>query len=170
MFHDLRLPLMDGRGRCGLGLAVIRQFCAAVVVGVAGQGAVAESPPYVPYSGIIHGTEGAVAVPLRVLNGTGDVIVCEAELAHWYSVDLGAAVMGGLLEVTLWHDPATGRLNLLNEMQDRMPVDAVWCGHKPKVHGTRGRVVLPYVIGTSPAGLDRVCTEGAGGHVVCAGD
>ena len=158
---------MDGRGRWGRGLAVSRQFCAAVVVGVAGQAAVAESPPYVPYSGIIHGTEGAVAVPLRVHNGTGGPIRCQAALAHWYSVDLGEAVVGGTLAVTLWHDPATGRLNLLNATQERMPVEAVWCGHKPRVHDTRGRVGLPYVIGTSPLALDRVCTEGAG-HVVCA--
>jgi hypothetical protein len=169
MFHDLRLPLLVGRGHWGPGLAVIRQFCAAVVVGWAG-GAVAESPAYVPYSGIIHGTDGAVAVPLRVRNGTGDVIVCRAELAHWYSVDLGAVAVGGMLEVTLWHDPVTGRLNLLNQTQDRMPVEAVWCGHRPKVHDTRGRVGLPYVIGTSPVALVRVCTEGAGGHVDCADD
>ena len=157
---------MDGRGRWGLGLAVIRQFCAAVVVGWAG-GAVADSPPYVPYSGIIHGTEGAVAVPLRVLNDTGVAIVCQAELAHWYSVDLGAVAVGETLEVTLWHDPATGRLNLMNATQDRMPVDAVWCGHRPKVHDARGRVSLPYVIGTAPVALVRVCRDGAG-RVVCA--
>ena len=161
---------MDGSGRGGHGLAVLRQFCAAVVVGLAGQAAVAESPPYVPYSGIIHGTEGAAAVPLTIRNGTAAQIVCQAELAHWYSVDLGGAEVGGTLAITVWHDPATGRLNLLNETEDRMPVDAIWCGHRPKVHATRGRVGLPYDIGTSPAGLSRVCTEGKAGRVVCAGD
>ena len=154
---------MVGRGLWGG--EVIRQFCAAVVVGWA-SGALADSAPYVPYSGIIHGTEGAVAVPLRVQNGTGTVILCQAALAHWYSVDLGAVAVGGMLEVTLWHDPVTGRLNLLNVTQDRMPVEAVWCGHMPRVHDTRGRVGLPYVIGTSPVALVRVCSDGAG-RVVC---
>ena len=102
---------------------MIRQFCAAVVVGSA---AWAESPPYVPYSGIIHGTEGAVAVVLTIQNDTDADLVCRAALAHWYSVDLGVAVVGEVVHLTLWHDPATGRLDLLNETRHRMPVEAIW--------------------------------------------
>lgn len=151
------------------GLAVVRQFCAAVGLFAAGHAAVAESGAYVPYSGIIRGTEGAAAVPLTLRNASGADIVCQAALAHWYSVDLGSTAAGQTLEVTLWHDPKTGRLNLLNQMQDRMPVEAIWCGHKPKVHDTRGRVALPFVIGTSPAALTRTCADGANGHVVCTG-
>lgn len=149
---------------------MIRQFCAAVVVGVAGQAVLAESAPYVPYSGIIRGTEGAVAVPLTVRNSTNGEIQCQAALAHWYSVDLGTAVVGGAVEVTLWHDPATGRLNILNPTKDRMPVEAIWCGKVPKLFDTRGRVALPFVIGTTPAVLDRVCAEGAADHVACTDD
>jgi len=162
--------LLNGRSRNAAVLAVFRQFCAAVVVGTAGQAAVAESAPYVPYSGIIRGTEGAVAVPLSLRNGTGGDIRCQAALAHWYSVDLGGVAAGGTLGVTLWHDPETGRLNLLNPSQNRMPVEAIWCGTLGHVHDTRGRVALPFLIGTSPAALDRVCTEGEGGHLACTGE
>ncbi len=143
---------------------MIRQFCAAVVVGSA---AWAESPPYVPYSGIIHGTEGAVAVVLTIQNDTGADLVCRAALAHWYSVDLGVAVVGEVVQLTLWHDPATGRLDLLNETRHRMPVEAIWCGLSPNVHDTRGRVNLPFVTNTLLARLERRCNLGAAGRVVC---
>ena len=75
MFHDLRLPLLDGRVRPRAGLAVVRQFCAAVGLCAAGHAAVAESGAYVPYSGIIRGTEGAAAVPLTLRNASGADIV-----------------------------------------------------------------------------------------------
>jgi hypothetical protein len=170
MFHDLRLPLLNGRGRLTTVLAMIRQFCAAVVVGATGQVAIAESAPYVPYSGIIRGTEGAVAVALTLRNGTSGDIRCQAALAHWYSVDLVGIAAGGSLGVALWHDPATGRLDLLNPLQDRMPVEAIWCGKTGHVHDTRARVALPFLIGTSPTALDRVCSEGVGGRLACTGE
>ena len=150
---------------------MIRQFCAAVVVLGAARSVSADSGPYVPYSGIIHGTEGAVPVPLTIRNDTAGVVGCQASLAHWYSVDLGRVEAGGTLQVTLWHDPATGRMNLLNETQDRMPVEAVWCGRPPKMYDTRGRVDLPFDIGTTPADLRRLCQDGPNGHLACiAGD
>jgi hypothetical protein len=150
---------------------MIRQFCAAVVVSAAlVRGAGAESAPYVPYSGIIQGTDGAVAVHLTLLNATGADIACQAELAHWYSVDLGRAGNGQSVAAILWHDPATGRLNLLNETQHRMPVEAIWCGFPPGIHATRGRVSLPYLQGTSPAAMTATCTDGDAGSVICNAD
>ena len=87
----------------------------------------AESGTYVPYSGIIHGTEGADPVAISIINGTDVSIDCRAALAHWYSEELGGILPDNQLTLTLWHDSETGVLNLMNATNDRMPVEAIWC-------------------------------------------
>ena len=90
----------------------------------------AESGAYVPYSGIIHGTDGADPVEVSVMNETGGALECRAALAHWYSDDLGRIAPGAELTVTLWHDTETGVLNLMNATDDRMPVEALLVLHR----------------------------------------
>ncbi|MEZ5721607.1 MAG: hypothetical protein R3D59_07980 [Paracoccaceae bacterium] len=93
--------------------------------GLASLPALAESGTYVPYSGIIHGTEGADPVAVTIANATGGALVCGVALAHWYSAELGGFAPGVRLAVTLWHDSETGVLNLMNATDDRMPVEAL---------------------------------------------
>ena len=127
----------------------------------------AEGKIYEPYSGIIKGSDGADPVLLSVANGTGGTMACTAALAHWYSEDLGKVGAGATLDVTLWHDPDTGVINLLNQTDDRMPVEAIWCGAAGDLTATRARITLPIAAGPLPAQLVRDCARGSDGRFAC---
>lgn len=125
--------------------------------------ALAGSGTYVPYSGIIHGTNGADPVEISISNATGGQLTCDAALAHWYSEELGAIAPGARLALTLWHDRETGVLNLMNATDDRMPVEAVWC-----VLGTaRARLALPMTTGKARARLAFTCRVAGDGALGC---
>jgi hypothetical protein len=66
--------------------------------------------------------------------------------------------------VTLWHDPETGELSLLNATEDRMPVERIACGTEGAPHAAP--LSLPFRAGPAPARLARRCAAGADG-VVC---
>jgi hypothetical protein len=130
--------------------------------------AAAQEQVYIPYSGIISGTAGAEPVELFVENDTGTVMACTVALAHWYSDNLGQAAPLSTLTVTLWHDPETGVINLLNATNDRMPVEAIWCGSAENMSRTRTRLALPFAIGPAPVRLDRSCAQGSEARLVCS--
>jgi len=125
----------------------------ALSAGLVSLPAAAESGAYVPYSGIVHGTEGADPVEITVANDTDLTLDCEAALAHWYSDELGRVTPGGELTLTLWHDPETGVLNLMNATNDRMPVEALWCSND----AARTRLDLPIAAGRMEATLRFSC-------------
>lgn len=127
-------------------------------------GAAAAGAPYVPYSGILHGTEGTEPVLLEVANETGAPLACAAALAHWYSETLGTAPPGGQIAAALRRDPATGVVSLMNAAGARMPVEALWCGAEGRVWETRARLRLPEAGGRAAFR----CAE-AGGRIACAG-
>lgn len=145
----------------------------AVLLGLlcslAGADAPAEGNVYVPYSGIIKGTEGADPVRLLVSNETSRPMICTAALAHWYSEDLGRAEPGASLDIMLWHDPETGVVNLINRTNDRMPVEAIWCGTAGDLSATRARIALPITAGPAPANVTRSCKSGPDGRFDCWG-
>lgn len=145
-----------------LGAVLLGLLCS-----LAGAMALAEGNVYVPYSGIIKGTEDAERVRLSVSNGTGDAMACTATLAHWYSEYLGQAAPGTSLEVTLWHDPETGVTNLMNATDDRMPIEAIWCGAAGNLTATRGRVALPFAAGPAPAQITWNCKASSDGRFAC---
>ncbi|MCZ4351964.1 hypothetical protein O4H61_05500 [Roseovarius aestuarii] len=123
----------------------------------------ADSETYVPYSGIIHGTDGADPVQVSILNKTGSPLDCRAALAHWYSDDLGRIVVDDQLTLTLWHDSETGVLNLMNATDDRMPVEAVWCA----TDTARTRLDLPMATGQTEAKLHFTCKAVDGANLSC---
>lgn len=125
--------------------------------------ALADSGTYVPYSGIIRGTEGADPVEVSILNETDSPIDCQAALAHWYSDELGRIDPGGELTLTLWHDPETGVLNLMNATDDRMPVEALWCS----TDTARTRLNLPISAGAEEAELRFSCRTGTEAGLSC---
>lgn len=138
--------------------AVGRRFVVfiALSAGLSALPAKAESGVYVPYSGIIHGTDGADPVKISVVNETGVPLVCEAALAHWYSDDLGRVSPGEELTFTLWHDQKTGVFNLMNATDARMPVEALWCANQ----ADRTRLTLPIASGKAEAALRYSCHAG----------
>lgn len=153
-----------------VGLSVFRHETAAfgrllvtLSAGLFSLPAVAESEAYVPYSGIIHGTEGADPIEISIDNATGAPIDCEAALAHWYSDELGRVAAGGQLTLTLWHDSETGVLNLMNATDDRMPVEALWCANNT----ARTRLDLPIKTGKVDARLHFTCREEGGTELDC---
>lgn len=135
--------------------AVGRRFVilAALSAGLSSLPAQAESGTDVPYSGIIHGTEGADPVEISVVNETGVPLDCDAALAHWYSDELGRIAPNDELTLTLWHDTKSGVLNLMNATNDRMPVEALWCS----TDAARTRLSLPIRAGKIEATLRFSC-------------
>ncbi|WP_068414362.1 hypothetical protein [Labrenzia sp. OB1] len=125
----------------------------------------AESGAYVPYSGIVHGTEGADPVEISIVNETGVQLDCKAALAHWYSEELGRIAPSGELTLTLWHDPETGVLNLMNATDDRMPLEALWCS----ADTVRTRLDLPIAAGKTEATLRFLCRTGGDTGLSCRG-
>ena len=136
-----------------VGKAVRAAACLVPAFALAGPVGEADQGSYEPYSGIERGTDGVVAVPLRVLNTTQGPLVCAAALAHWYSAPLGTVAPGATLEVTLWHDPADGSLALLNRIEDRMPVERIACRAET---GEAAPLPLPFRAGPAPAALERI--------------
>ena len=106
---------------------------------------------------IVRGTAGATAVPFSAMNGGPGRIACSAAIAHWYSLDLGEAGPGETVRATLWSDPATGEVSVLNELQDRMPVQALWCGLAGRSWATRSAVPLARRAGEPPEPIDLIC-------------
>jgi hypothetical protein len=106
---------------------------------------------------IVRGTEGATAIPFSAMNAGPGRIACTAAIAHWYSLDLGVAGPGETVRATLWSDPATGEVSLLNELRDRMPVQALWCGLAGRSWATRSPVPLARRTGEPPDPIELTC-------------
>ena len=106
---------------------------------------------------VVRGTEGLVDVPFSATNqGPGD-ITCAVALAHWYSLDLGRAAPGGRVEASLWFDPKDGTVALLNGLNDRMPVQELWCGVAGRSWSTRTLIDLERKAGGAPAPIRITC-------------
>ena len=108
---------------------------------------------------IARGTADVVAIPFTATNEGPGRIACSASIAHWYSLDLGEAGQGETVEATLWFDPRTGEISILNAVEDRMPVTALWCGLAGRSWETRSPVPLTRRAGDAPAPMKLACAE-----------
>lgn len=115
---------------------------------------------------VVRGVDGLVRVPMTFTNAGSTAISCKSAMAHWYSLDLGTATKGAKLAVDLWADPKSGEVYLLNDKQDRMPIQSLWCGIEGRSWETRADVALERRAGQVPAAQNLVCTE-ADGRVRC---
>ncbi|WP_342242191.1 hypothetical protein [Inquilinus sp. OTU3971] len=113
-----------------------------------------------------HGPDGLTERAFRAENRGDGRIACGAAIAHWYSVDLGQAGPGGAVSARLWFDPAGGAVYLLNDKQDRLPVEALWCGVAGRSWATRSPIDLPHHAGPVAAGIVVDCAPD-GGRLVC---
>lgn len=104
-----------------------------------------------------RGVEGLVAVPFQVANRTDRSISCSAAIAHWYSAEIGVAEPGGRVEAGLWSKSATGEVFLLNDKQERMPVQRLWCGYAGADVSTRSEIGLVRRAGSAEPALDLIC-------------
>jgi hypothetical protein len=134
-------------------------FC-LLAISVAGAAAAEEAEP------VARGAAALLALPFAAKNGSVGRIVCSAALAHWYSVEFGTAASGESVQATLWYDPRSGATFVLNALEDRMPIQALWCGLAGHAWATRAAIELPQRAGTAPTPLRLTCTQ-AGGGLAC---
>ncbi len=106
---------------------------------------------------VVRGTSGLVAVPFQADNAGAAEIRCSVALAHWYSQDLGTAVVGKSVRGTLWSDPTDGNVFMLNDLEDRMPVQTLWCGVGDRAWMGRSTITLERKAGVVPAPIHVVC-------------
>ena len=109
-----------------------------------------------------RGTHGLDAVPFSARNAGPQPVACVAALAHWYSIDLGRADPGRSLETTLWYDAKGGELFVLNDVGDRMPVQALTCGPVGAAWTTGTPIGFERRSGSVPAPVRLTCRMGNG--------
>jgi hypothetical protein len=96
-------------------------------------------------------------ISVEVKNRSGRPIACSAQLAHWFSVELGGAAPQTSISIGLVSDPATGTVFILNDASDRMPIEAAWCGFKGNAWETRSQLDI-----TKAADISISCDAVAG--------
>lgn len=106
---------------------------------------------------VVRGTQGLTAVPLVVTNSSNRPVACTAAIAHWYSAPVGIAAPGARLSAQLWSNPATGEVFLLNPVQDRMPVQRLWCGYEGEDVSTRSEIALQRRAGAAEPAITLDC-------------
>lgn len=89
------------------------------------------------------GTRGLEKFVIQVTNQGNQPLSCVVTTAHWYSVALGDIAPGNSLPTTLWKNTQSGEVFILNQHQDRMPVQHFWCGHQGGSWQTRYQFTLP---------------------------
>lgn len=93
-------------------------------------------------AGVNRGTDGLTPIPVDIANGSDTDISCKVSLAHWFADDVGRAGPGERVTGTLWFDRHNGTLYFLNALEDRMPVERLWCGPAGNTWQNRFEVVL----------------------------
>src|SRR4051794_34667475 len=81
-------------------------------------------------------------IQMEVKNRSERPIACSAQLAHWFSVELGAAAPQASISVALVYDPASGTVFIPNDSGDRMPIEIAWCGFEGSAWETRSQLDL----------------------------
>jgi hypothetical protein len=112
---------------------------------------------------VTRGAAGLIALPFAAKNDSPGRIVCSAALAHWYSVDFVAAARDETVRAMLWYDPRSGATFVLNAHEDRMPIQALWCGLDGHAWETRAVVALPQRAAAAPPPLHLTCAPDGGG-------
>jgi hypothetical protein len=99
---------------------------------------------------------------VEVKNRSDHPIACAAQLAHWFSADLGAAAPAGAVRIDFESDLATGTVFIRNVGSERMPVEAAWCGVEGRAWETRYQLDLA---GVGGGGV--TCEAVAEGRLTC---
>jgi hypothetical protein len=103
----------------------------------------AASMPAAAAGPVAKGRDGLSPLVVSVRNTGEAPLACGAAVAHWFSVELGAAAAGETVTIPLWRDPANGAVFTLNPAEDRLPVERLWCGLSGRTWATRAEIALP---------------------------
>jgi hypothetical protein len=99
---------------------------------------------------------------VEVKNRSGHPIACAAQLAHWFSADLGIAAPGDALRIDFEADPVSGTVFIRNAGGERMPIEAAWCGLEGRAWETRYQFDL-----VRAGGRGLTCEAVAEGRLAC---
>jgi len=103
------------------------------------------------------GIGGLEPAPLTIVNRSTQPIVCIAEIAHWYSAELARATAGADAAIGLWRDRTDGAFVALNDAEENLPVEKLWCGFEGRSYETRSDLVLDRA--APPTARAIVCRE-----------
>jgi len=92
---------------------------------------------------VARGTQGLDKFVIAIDNQGSQPLSCEVATAHWYSVALGDITPGATLHTVWWKNRRSGEVFILNQLLDRMPVQAFWCGQRGNSWQTRYQFILP---------------------------
>jgi hypothetical protein len=107
-----------------------------------------------------RGRDGLEEIVLSVANSGADAISCGATLAHWYSQPIGTVAPGAVMTGKLWLQRESGVVFILNELEDRMPVERLWCGKDGESWSTRSEIPLERRKGESVGAIRLTCAAG----------
>ncbi|MBP2170024.1 hypothetical protein J2125_003216 [Erwinia toletana] len=110
---------------------------------------------------IERGTQGLDKFIIAVNNQGQQPLSCEVSTAHWYSVALGDILPGRTLQAALWKNTRSGEVFILNQQQDRLPVQRFWCGQQGASWQTRYQFTLPDRRQQTPQSHQFNCREAA---------
>jgi hypothetical protein len=105
------------------------------------------------------GTDGLTPAPLTIANEAAQPISCIAALAHWYSATLAEIAPGAKADIALWFDPQSGTITVLNDKQENMPIEALYCGLAGRAYATRAPIAFERLAGNAPGARSVACVE-----------
>jgi hypothetical protein len=86
--------------------------------------------------------DSLVAVPVEIRNSGGAPILCQAEIAHWFSTDLARIAPGEHASLDLQFDTLSGTWAAMNTRGEALPVERAWCGLEGRTYETRWNLSL----------------------------
>lgn len=103
------------------------------------------------------------AMPVEIVNSSPDTILCEAEIAHWFALELARIPAGERATLDLRFHDASGAWAAMNALGEALPVERAWCGIAGRSYETRQMLTLQRAA-PAPQSLD--CRSEAG-SLVC---
>jgi hypothetical protein len=86
--------------------------------------------------------DGLVATPVEIHNSSAAPILCQAEIAHWFAIDLARIGPGDSASLDLRFDPLSGTWAAMNARGEALPVERAWCGLEGRTYETRWNLTL----------------------------
>lgn len=86
--------------------------------------------------------DNLVAVPVEIRNSGVAPILCQAEIAHWFSTDLARIAPGEKASLDLRFDTLNGVWTVMNARGEALPVERAWCGLEGHTYETRWNLSL----------------------------
>ena len=102
------------------------------------------------------------AVQFSVTNTGAEALECAASIAHWFSEELGEIAPGATLEFSFGYDLPSGTIFRLNERDDEMAVQRIWCGNSGAAWETRAELPMQREAGAAAGAVVLNCAAAAG--------